>query len=87
MFLCPNLSYFLRAYVKSHLLQEASLVSSYLSRWMKLTEFYCMDHCLLFIICAHFSFCFLYCEFLILRLESGSGSGYLFVFYSLSHQK
>lgn len=67
--------------------RKHSLVSSYWSAWMKLIESYCRDHCLPSIICAYSLYCFLDCEFLILRIESGSGSGSIFVFYSPLHQK
>ena len=67
--------------------RKHSLVSSYQSTWMKLTESCCRDHCPSSIICAYSLYCFLDCEFLILRIESGSGRGSIFVFCSPLKQK
>lgn len=83
----PNLICFSGPISKVTSSRKHSLVSSYWSTWMKLIESYCRDHCLPSIICAYSLYCFLDCEFLILRIESGSGSGSIFVFYSPLHQK
>lgn len=78
---------FFRPYIKSHLLQEASSDFSLPPRWMKFTKSYSMDHCLPSIIYVHGSSRFLGCELLIVRVDSGSGSRGIFLFYSPSHQK
>ena len=87
IFLCPNLFIFSGLISKVTSSRKHSLVSSYQSTWMKLIESYCMDHCLPSIICAYSLYCFLDCEFLILRIESGSGSGSIFVSYSPLYQE
>lgn len=46
-----------------------------------------MDHCLSSIICVRVSPGFLDCGFLIVRVESGSGSGHIFGFFCPSYPK